>query len=77
MKPTTAAALLLALLAACGTPEDAPPEAAAHGGAPIDTLAPDSAPRDPRIDAVERRLEQAEKDAAERNREALEAMEPR
>lgn len=74
MKPIRTAILLLALAAACGTPEDAVPGPPAHGGAPTDTLAPDSGLRDPRVDAVQRRLEQAEKDAAARNREALDAM---
>ncbi len=74
MKPFRPALLLLALAAACGTPEDAVPGSSAHGGAPTDTLAPDSGLRDPRVEAVQRRLEQAEKDAEARNREALDAM---
>jgi hypothetical protein len=63
------ALLALLLAAACGTPENAaepPPDAAA----PVDTVRTDA-----RVDAVQQRLDRAQKDAEARTREAMEAAE--
>ena len=72
MKPIRQAALLLAAAAACGTPESAAPEPPPAAAAPVDTVRTDA-----RVDAVQRRLDQAQKDADARTREAMEATEPR
>lgn len=66
------ALLALLLAAACGTPESAAPEPPPAAAAPVDTVRTDA-----RVDAVQRRLDQAQKDADARTREALEAAEPR
>jgi hypothetical protein len=65
--------LLAATLAACAPSEDA---LGRGGAAPPDTAVHDTTPRDASIEEVQRRLEQAERDAAARNREALEAAGP-
>ena len=65
------ALLALLLAAACGTPESAP-------GSPPDAAAPvDTVRTDARVDAVQRRLDQAQKDGDARTREAMDAAEPR
>lgn len=71
----TPAALALAL-AACAPAEQAASDPSDDGSAPADTAARHAAPEDPRVEAVRRRLEQAERDAEARNREALDAARP-
>ena len=61
---------VLVLLAACGTPGSAPQS-------PPDAAQVDTVRTDARIDAVQRRLDQAQKDTEARTREATEAAEPR
>jgi hypothetical protein len=72
-----AAALLLLLAAACGPTGGAVPEPEAKGATPPDTARTDVPRAAAPVDAVQRRLEQARRDAESRNREALEATEPR
>jgi hypothetical protein len=68
---------LLLLLAACGPSEHTVARETAPDATPADTARRDGVRGDPTIEAVRERLDRAERDAAVRRSEALDAAEPR